>query len=361
MPVSRIRTLRAQLKKHGLDGMLIAYAPNVHYATTNFNGSNGLCVLTQTQAHFLSDFRYKEQSRMQVDKGWKITIPEGGALYKTVAEKKYLGSAKRVGFEAEHVSVAQLAHLKKALKGVTLVPVDGFVEMCALVKEPWEVSNIKKAATISAMTFNEIIPLLRPGVREREIAAAITYYHRMFGAEGDAFETIIASGERGAFVHGRASERKLRNKELVTIDFGCVVDGYSCDITRTVALGKISNDMRRVYEIVLEAQERSMEFVHAGVDAKALDSVARDFLSAFGFTKEFGHSLGHGLGLQVHERPRVSQQGAGFAIPENACITIEPGVYLPNKFGIRIEDDIRVTKSGFELLTPHIPRELITL
>ena len=171
--------------------MLIAFPPNVHYATTNFNGSNGLCVLTASQAHFLSDFRYKEQSQLQVDKGWKIHIPEGGALYKTVIEKKLLGAAKKIGFESEHVSVAQLAVIKKILKGVTLVPVEGFVEMCALVKEPWEVSAIKKAATVSAMTFNEIIPLLRPGVREREVAAAMTVASR-------GFATDCCSGESAA-------------------------------------------------------------------------------------------------------------------------------------------------------------------
>lgn len=361
MSASRLRALRAQLSRHGVDAMLIAFPPNVHFATTAFSGSNGVCAFTKTQAHFLSDFRYKEQSRLQVSKGWTIHIPTGGALFKTIADKKLLGSAKRIGFESEQITVAQLATLKKVFRGVTLVPLTNFVENLSVVKEPWEVNCIKRAAAISAKALNATFPLIKPGVREFEIAAELTYLHRTLGAEGDAFDSIIASGERGAFVHGRASDRKVKNKELVTIDFGCVVDGYHCDITRTVAVGKIDDEKKRVYQIVYESQQRAMDAVHAGIDAKKLDSVARDYLASQGFREEFGHSLGHGLGLQVHEYPRVSQAGGGTKIPKNAVITIEPGVYLPNKFGIRIEDDIRVTSTGFELLTPQISRKLITL
>jgi len=360
MNLSRIQRLRSQMKKHDLDALLISYPPNYHYATKNFNGSNGLCVLTKANAHFLSDFRYKEQAKEQA-KGWNVFIQQSGSLFKAVAEKKMLGKAKRVGFEADHTSVSSLSAMKKTFPGVSLTPTSLLVEQCAVEKEEWEIDYIKKAAEISAKVFGEILGMVKPGTMEKEIAMEIGYLHKQYGADGDAFDTIIASGVRSSMPHGRASDKKIKNHEFVTIDFGCTYKGYNCDITRTVALGKPSVEMMKIYSIVYESQQKGFEAARAGISPSALDTISRNVIANRGYGKMFGHSLGHGLGLEVHEIPRVAQMGGNVPMKENYVITIEPGIYLPKKFGVRIEDDVRLRKNSCEILSPQIPRELIIL
>ena len=359
----RIQQLRKQIQKHDLDALLISFPPNYHYATTHFDGSNGLCVLTKNSAYFLSDFRYKEQAKAQTAKGWDVIIPDGGVggLYKGVLHYKLLGKAKRIGFEADHTSVSMFNSLKKMFTGVSLVPTSLLVENCVAVKEPWEIDRIKTAAKISAKVFNEILSMVKPGIVEKDIANEMTYLHKQYGADGDAFDTIIASGIRSSMPHGRASDKKIKNHEFITIDFGCTYKGYNCDITRTVALGKPTAEMRKIYSIVYEAQQRGFDAARAGISPNALDKVSRDVIAGYGYGKFFGHSLGHGLGLQVHESPRVGQGGGDDPMKENYVITIEPGIYFPKKFGVRIEDDIRLRKGACEMLTPQLPKELIVL
>ncbi len=358
----RLRALRAELKKRNLDAMLVAFPPNVRFATVGFTGSNGLAVITPKAAVLYSDFRYKEQAAAQAGPGWKASIPAGGQLLQAAVADGTLARCRKIGYEPEFTTMATFEQMKKTLGTKrTLVAASAFIEGSSMTKEEWEVTNIKKAAAISAKVFHEILPMLRPGVREREISAEITYRHLKHGADGDAFDTIVASGERSSMPHGKASDRKIRKNEFVTIDFGCKVSGYHCDITRTVAVGKVSAEEKKIYGIVYDAQQRAMDAARAGMNGKQLDAVARDLIASHGYGGMFGHSLGHGLGLQIHENPRVATVGERFVLKPNMVVTIEPGIYLPGKFGVRIEDDVRITRTGCDLLTPQIKRTLITL
>jgi Xaa-Pro aminopeptidase len=359
---NRLRALRAELQARKLDAMLVAFAPNVRFVTTGFTGSSGLAVITPTQAVLYSDFRYKEQAKAQAAAGWKVSIPPVSNLLEAAVSEGVVAKCRKIGFESEFVTVATFEQMKKTLGTKrALVAAPAFVEPHSMVKDEWEVTNIKKAAAISAKVFHELLPMLKPGVREKDISAEITYRHLRYGADGDAFDSIVASGPRSSMPHGKASDRKIKKNEFVTIDFGCKVAGYHCDITRTVAVGKVSAEEKRIYGIVYDAQQLAMDTAKAGMNGKQLDAVARDLIGAHGYVALFGHSLGHGLGLQIHENPRIATVGERFVLKPNMVITIEPGVYFPGKFGVRIEDDVRITRTGCDLLTPQITRTLITL
>ena len=218
-----------------------------------------------------------------------------------------------------------------------------------LVKDDHEVEMIRRAVGISDKVFDDVLKVIRVGVRELEVAAEISYLHKSLGAERDAFETIVASGERSALPHARATEKKIKAGELLTLDFGCVVNGYNSDITRTIAIGKTSIRAKRMYDVVREAQQEAIESAKGGIWAKDLDAVARKRIERLGYGKYFNHSLGHGLGLHVHERPKVSQLSKE-RLRSGSVITIEPGVYLPKFGGVRIEDDVLLTESGCVVL-----------
>jgi Xaa-Pro aminopeptidase len=245
------------------------------------------------------------------------------------------------------------------MRRTVLVPSRGLVEELTVVKDPYELECIRQAVAVTDQVFQEILPEIRPGVSELEIAAEISYRHRRHGAEGDAFEPIVASGSRGASPHARASTRRIRTGEFVTLDFGCKVDGYCSDLTRTVALGRIARTLRAAYAAVLAAQREAIDAAHAGMIASELDAVARSRLAADGYARYFTHSLGHGVGLRIHEQPRVSRLSSE-RLQVSSVITIEPGIYIPGCCGVRIEDDVVLTSSGCTVLT-NTPKELLIL
>ncbi|HLA69090.1 MAG TPA: M24 family metallopeptidase, partial [Bacteroidota bacterium] len=236
---------------------------------------------------------------------------------------------------------------------------DSIVDASVSVKDESEIDLIRKAVSLTEKVFLEVLNIIREGVSELDLAAEIGYLHRKYGAEADAFEPIVASGERGALPHARASAKKIRNRELVTIDLGCRYRGYHSDLTRTVALGRINPERRRLYTVVRDAQQLALDAARDGMTGKELDGVARRHIKSRNLGRFFTHSLGHGLGMQVHENPRISSQSNDILAPGNV-ITIEPGVYVPGVGGVRIEDDVVIRNRGHELLTT-IPKELITL
>lgn len=219
-----------------------------------------------------------------------------------------------------------------------------------LKKDDTEVDSIRRAARISDRVFGHILRILTPGVRETDIAAEISYMHRRFGAEADSFEPIVASGPRGALPHARATDKKVRKGELITLDFGCRVGGYHSDITRTVAVGPPSSRMRTVYKAVLSAQLAALAAIRSGVPSRVPDAEARQVLRSYKLDRWFRHSLGHGLGLEVHESPRLAKRSVG-TLEDGNVVTVEPGVYLPGVGGVRIEDDVVVRQHGVEMLT----------
>jgi Xaa-Pro aminopeptidase len=298
------------------------------------------------------------QSRNEVRAPFRRCITRGGLL-ETVARAGILARARRIGFESGNVTVAQSGNLRRLFRGKILLPLAELVENLSLIKDSGEIRSIAKAAAISDAVFGEILPSIRPGIREYEIAARISYLQRCAGAGGDAFEVIVASGERAALPHARATARKIRKGDPVVLDFGCTVDGYCSDLTRTVVVGQASRRMRDVYGAVLDAQSEAIAGARAGMTGAALDHIARSRIEEAGFRKFFIHSLGHGLGLSVHCRPRISSLSRE-RLRDGMVVTIEPGVYVPGWGGVRIEDDVVLRAGTCRVLTAS-PRELLIL
>ena len=347
--------MRELLRQEDLDGLIVSSLHNVRYLSS-FSGSNALCVVKQNDANFLTDGRYAEQSVDEVSRSFKRTITALG-LYEGLAKQKLLHGCKRIGFESHYVSYAQYRTIKKLCPSVSFVPTTDIVERLAVLKDAGEIAAIQKAVNISDKVFGEVLSMIKPGMEERTVAAEISYLHKRYGAEGDSFETIVASGLRGSLPHARASSKRIRNGEMVTLDFGCVVDGYNSDITRTIAVGRASRRARAIYKVVLDAQSGAIDAARGGMSARELDAVARTQITKAGYGKYFIHSLGHGLGLHVHERPRVSSLSKEH-LQAGSVITIEPGVYIPDFGGVRIEDDILLTETGCRVLN-SAPKELL--
>jgi Xaa-Pro aminopeptidase len=352
----RIARVRETMTRKGLDALIVSSILNIRYMT-GFTGSSALLIVKRDSVVFLSDIRYTLQAKKEVRNCTRIVITKIGLLEE--ASKQFLLHKQKVGFESQQVTYANYRGLRKLFPASSFVSTSNVVEDVMLVKDEREIETMRRAARISDRAFLQIIKMMRPDVRELELAAEISYLQKMFGAERDAFEIIVASGERSALPHARASDKKIQAGEMVTLDFGCVVSGYNSDLTRTIAVGRVSQQMKRVYAAVLDAQQYAIASVRAGMAAKDLDALARKRIVKHGFGKFFNHSLGHGIGLSVHERPKVSALSKE-ELQAGSVITIEPGVYLPNIGGVRIEDDVAVRENGCEVLN-EAPKELVVV
>jgi len=352
----RIEAVRQGLAELRLQGLLVTSLPNIHYLT-GFTGSNALLLMFPDRNLFFTDRRYTTQSSEEVN-GAKVFIASG-SLVDAVSKNLPRRRRMRIGIESDSFTVAAYKHLKRTARGALFTSTDGIVERIRVRKDEHEISKIKRAAHITDRVFSKILTILSPGVRELEVAAEIAYWHRRLGAESDAFEPIVASGPRGALPHARASSRKIAKGDLVTIDMGCSADGYHSDLTRTVSVGKPSTEMRKIYGIVLDAQSRSLDAAREGLRASVLDEVARSTIRRGGYGKFFCHSLGHGLGMEVHELPRISSKSKD-VLQSGSVVTIEPGIYIPRKGGVRIEDDIIIRNTHSEVLST-VPRDLVIL
>ena len=356
MTDARIAGLRVRMGEHALDALLVTSLPNIRYLT-GFSGSHALAVVTARNAYFISDSRYALQSAREVKRFRRIIGSLG--LFEDAAAAKTLRGCRAAGFESDSLTYAQYRSLRTLFPRVPFRPTSGIVESLALVKDRREVACIEEAAAISDSVFHDVLKFLRPGVTELEIAAEISWLNRQRGAESDAFDVIVASGPRGALPHARPTARKIRRGELILLDFGSTIRGYCSDLTRTVALGGVPRRLREAYRAVLEANESAAASARGGMTARALDAVARGCIRRRGFGRYFIHSLGHGLGLRVHERPRVSALSPE-VLQAGSVITIEPGIYIPGSGGVRIEDDVLLGDRGCRVLT-RSPRELIVL
>ena len=350
----RLHEVRKHLETSELDALLVSHLPHVRYLT-GFSGSNGLCIITSSKQFFFTDNRYREQSRTEID-GFEIIVTSD-TLLKAARKRGMLNGKKKAGFESDYLNVSMFENLKKIFPSASFVSKRSLIESISAVKEEPEIETMKHAAAITDKVFKKVLLALKPGVKELDIAAEISYWHPRFGAEGDAFESIVASGSRGALPHGRATEKKILKGEFVTLDFGCTYRGYNSDLTRTVAVGKPTERARRMYGIVLEAQCKAIEATRPGVPARNLDRVARNHIRRKGFGKYFSHSLGHGLGIEIHEPLRISEKSKDLVKTGNV-FTIEPGIYIRGFGGVRIEDDVVVRDSGCEVIT-HSPKELL--
>ncbi len=352
----RLDDVRRLLVARRLDALVVSHLPHMRYLC-GFSGSNGLLIISRTRALFATDGRYAEQVKLEVD-GPRVVVG-AGPLIDLLAPHLRFRRGTVIGFDPDQTSVATLSRFRSALHRSTFRAVPGVLDPLVSVKDEEEIASIREAIAISERVWDEILPMIIPGVRESEIAARISYLHRLNGADGDGFEPIVASGPRGALPHARASERRIRRGELVTIDFGCRWQGYHSDITRTVAVGRPAPELRRLYRAVLDAQLASLLMVRAGVEARAVDAEARRVLRSHRLQQHFRHSLGHGLGLQIHEQPRLAPISNDI-LRDGQVVTVEPGVYVPGLGGVRIEDDVVVRPHGRDLLT-SIPKELLVL
>jgi Xaa-Pro aminopeptidase len=360
--IARIGRLRRRLTKAGLSGLLVTHLPDLRYLS-GFTGSSAALAVTRRAARLFTDGRYTAQAADEVKSANVQTISGSPA----VAAVQWLAAqpgAETAGFDPAWTSVSELTRLKAALptnlRRSFLSPLAApLVEPLRNIKDDEELAVMSEAALIGCKLFEHILGFLRPGLKEIEVAAELEYKARLLGAEGMSFETIVASGVRSALPHGRATDTRLPRKGFVTLDFGIILRGYCSDMTRTVFLGKPNATERSAYEAVLEAQEAGVLAVRPGARCGDVDEAARGVLRKAGLAEAFSHSTGHGVGLEIHESPRI---GAGQTnrLQAGMVVTIEPGIYLPGQFGIRIEDMVAVTLAGGQVLTPA-PKALIEL
>jgi len=355
--LARQRKLRDQIEDQGLDALVVTHLPNVRYLS-GFTGSAGVVLMGPQNPIFVTDGRYAGQAHDQVQ-GAKVVVGTGPAL-EVVAQQIAKRKLNSIGIEADHMTVAQRSRFKKMLPlKAKLRETSGVVERLRMIKDANELESMRKAVRLGAELFDVVLKAIRPGVRETEVAAELEYAARQKGAEGMSFETIVASGPRSALPHGVASPIPIPERGFVVLDYGVILGGYCSDQTRTVHVGKPTSEARKWYEAVLEAHLAGVAAVKAGVTAGQVDKATRDVLRRAKLDRYFTHSTGHGVGLEIHEGPRLGRDQRD-ELEAGMVVTIEPGIYIAGKSGIRIEDMVAVTESGHEVLTP-LGKELIVV
>ncbi len=348
---TRLDNLRQLMEQETLDGFLATQPENRRYLS-GFSGSNGVLIISPTRQVIATDFRYYEQVRQECP-GWELAevgYDFAGKMLELLRQLELGG--RRVGFEAAHTSVATLLAWEQALQGrLVLVHTEGLVEQLRQQKDAVEVASLRKAIAVAEEAFEHVLAWLKPGLTERQAAWELESYMRTHGASDVSFEVIVASGPNAARPHARPTDRLLQPGEPIIFDFGCIVDGYCSDLTRTVCLGEPAGDTYlAVWHKVLEAQQAALQGAKAGLTGQAIDKLARDVIAQAGYGDNFGHALGHGVGLAVHENPRFSFYYPE-EIPAGAVVTVEPGIYLPEWGGVRLEDMVLVRPEGVEILT----------
>jgi len=354
---NRRRALAEQLHGARINSLLVTHPANCFYLT-GFAGDSGALVVSRQGATLITDGRFVVQAKQETT-GVRVR-EQKGSLLESVAQTLREAKARRIGFDSVHMTVSQLQSARKASKGrLEWVPAPGMVEVLRARKDAGELAQMRKAAILAGEIVDLAIGFLKPGVCEREVAAEIEYQMRKRGASGPSFETIVAFGNRSALPHARPTAKRLRKNELVVLDLGVILGHYCSDITRTVFVGRAPKRIQTWYKAVLEAQGTAISAVREGVSCGEVDAAARRVLEGHGLGRLFVHSTGHGLGLEIHEDPRVAKGQPRLLEPGNV-ITIEPGVYAEGIGGIRIEDDVAVHAGRAEVLT-RAPRHLIEL
>lgn len=360
MFVNRRNRLKKELEGTDVCGVIIDNPSNLYYYT-GFTGGEAMFVMLFPDSYLITDSRYYEQVEKEcpdiplirlTDKGYSDTIRE------LFADKGVLEKKACIAIEGS-MQLNRYLQLCKTCAGVEFKECSDKMNMSRMVKEEEEISSIKKAEEIGDAAFSHILDLIKPGVTEAEIALELEYFMKKKGASGLSFDTIVASGANSSMPHAQVTDKKIEYGDFVTMDFGCIYQGYCSDMTRTVSVGTPTEEMKQVYQIVLDANVRAMEQIAEGKKCNEIDSVARDYIKEKGYGEYFGHGLGHGVGLDIHEEPRFSPK-CDVTARENMVITVEPGIYLPGKFGVRIEDLVVVKKTGYEKLS-HSDKSLIIL
>ncbi len=350
----RIDRLRAQFADAGIDGLYINHEENVSYFTGK-KGADCTLWITQTRATILTDFRYREMAQ---ELTW-LTFAETSGTFKPIDLLKACPYTK-IGVERDYLPLNDYLDFTKELEGKEILPVSGLVEKLRTVKDEEEIELTRQAEEISARAFNYIIGYIKPGMTERQVAVELEHWMLTHGGEGISFDTICVSGAKSSYPHGVPGDKIIEPGDFVTMDYGTMVGGYHADMTRTIAVGHATEEMRKVYDTVLRAQLACCDQIKAGILGCDAHKIAADIIAEAGYGEYFGHGLGHGTGLEIHEAQRFSPLYKE-AILENTIMSIEPGIYLPGKFGVRIEDLCIVKADGIINLTLTAPKELIII
>ena len=349
----RLKRFRDKIERENkeIEWLLVINLKNLNYLS-GFNGEGFALIGTGGKNYLLTDSRFTEQAQKE-SPDYEILTDEPKkknarilALKKIIAKNKI----KKIAFEGSNLSYADFKKYSKSFNSIKFFPTENLIEQIRMVKDKEEIIKMKKAAQIATESLKDVFEMIEPGIKELDIASELAYTMRKKGAQKEAFETIVVSGERSSLPHGKPSEKKIDEGELITIDMGANYQNYNSDITRTIIMGKENQKQKEIYSIVFEAQKAALNFLKPGVKCKEVDSVARDIITKKGYGKYFGHGLGHGVGLDIHELPRVSFSDNTVLLP-GMVITIEPGIYLPEVGGVRIEDSVLITEESYEILT----------
>lgn len=352
----RHEKLFEEIKKNNIDALFVTGVPNIRYLT-NFSGEDGFLLATSDEITLFVDSRFTLQAEKEAYEKVKI-IEYKGKISKKLKEILIEKKIHWLGIEKERITYDLFCHLNE-ISFLKLVSISDLVEGLRIKKDESELSRISKACEIASNAFNETLKLLKEGVSENDIAAELEYQFRKHGGDKPSFDTIVASGERGALPHGVASHKKIAVHEPIVFDFGTFYEGYASDITRVVSIGEPDNEIKKTYKVVYDAQQLGVESAKENVKAVDLDKKIRDFITERGLGEFFTHGLGHGVGLEIHEAPWVNGNSE-FTLEENMVVTIEPGVYFKDKFGLRLEDTIIVKKEA-ALSLINLPHEIIIL
>ena len=352
--MTKLSSVRVRMQSENLDAIIITNLKNIYYLSA-FWGTAGTILVTQKAQYLLTDSRYSIAAHeATVD----FEIVETREAFVEIAKLLKKEGVSQVGFE-DGVTYAEFQTMQYQLAGLTLHATTSFIETQRQIKSPSEIATIKKACAISDQAFNDLLKFVEPGKTEIEIANFLDFKMRDLGASGISFDTIVASGKRSALPHGRATHKPIEFGDTVTVDFGCYYDHYASDMTRTFFVGEVSPKMQEIYHVVQQAQQAVTNISAPGLTYADYDRAARDMIEAAGYGEAFSHGIGHGLGLDVHEIPYFSKTSQE-CLAEHMVITNEPGIYLENIGGVRIEDDLHITSQGVEVLT-LAPKELIVL
>lgn len=351
----RLKNLCNKIIAEEIEAVLITKPANLFYFS-GFRGDSTILFISKNFCKLITDGRYTEQAALQTNNFEIIKHTDG--LFKKVAEEIKNSNLKKIGFEGKFMTFAEYNFLREELPNVELKSVE--LDSLRQIKDETEIKLIRQACKIADKAFAEILNFIKAGISEISVAAELEYLMKKFGAEKNSFDTIVASGVRGSLPHGIATDKIICNGELVTMDFGAIYEGYCSDMTRTICVGKAADNQKKFYDAVLSAQLHGLQIIKIGMSGKACDAAVRDKLKSFNLDEYFIHSLGHSLGIEIHEEPRLSPRSTCESLQKNMIVTDEPGIYIAGVGGVRIEDTVLITEHGAETLT-NSPKNLIEL